>query len=260
MATNVMTGARPTAPMTREGRFFVALAATMAVFNLLGFSVQWLFGRSSFHAPPLIHAHALLFMGWVGFFVFQTTLGARGSLALHRRLGWIGAGWAAAMVVVGTVTTVLMVREGRAPFFFTPGYFLPMNVLGVASFGMLVAAAIRLHRRRDWHPRLMLGAMAGIMGPAFGRLLPMPLLVPWAGQAVLVAILLFPAAGAIRDRVRNGRVHPAWWWAMAVIVAAQLAATWLPPTGAGRALYAAVTRGAPGAAIDPLAYPAPPPA
>ncbi|KQT32929.1 hypothetical protein ASG29_10235 [Sphingomonas sp. Leaf412] len=247
-------------PMTRERRFFLVLALSMVAVNVLGFSVQFAFGRSSFHAPALVHAHALLFMGWVGFFAVQTTLGARGSLALHRRLGWVGAGWAIAMVVVGTVTTVVMVREGRAPFFFTPGYFLPMNVLGVVSFALLLAAAIRLRRRRDWHPRLVLSAMAGIMGPAVGRLLPMPLLVPWSGQAVMAAILLFPLTGAIRDRRRDGRVHPAWWWGMIVIVVTQLAATWLPPTRAGLALYSAVVAGSPGERIAPVAYPAPPPA
>ena len=258
MATQVHSVA-PSARLPADRRFFLWLAYAMAALNVAGFSMQWLMGRSSLHAPPLVHAHALVFMGWVGFFVVQTTLGARGSLALHRRLGWVGAGWAIVMVAVGTITTVVMVREGRAPFFFTPGYFLPMNVLGVLSFGVLLAAAIRLRARRDWHPRLVLSAMAGIMGPAFGRLLPMPLLVPFAGQTVMAAILLFPLAGAVRDLRREGRVHPAWWWGIGVIVVTQLAATWLPPTAAGLALYDAVTRGSPGAAVAPLVYPAPPP-
>lgn len=115
----------------------------MAALNVAGFSFQWFMGRSSFGAPPLVHVHAGVFFGWIALFVTQTALAARGSLVLHRRLGWVAAGWAAVMVVVGISLTTLMVRQGRAPFFFTPGYFLVMNSVAVLTFAGLVAAAIR---------------------------------------------------------------------------------------------------------------------
>lgn len=257
MATTTMaTGATPVA---RDHRFFLTIAIVMAAINVLGFSVQVAMGRSTFGAPPLVHLHAFVFFGWTALYLLQNALVATGSIVLHRRLGWIGAGWAAVMVVVGIVTTIVMVREGRAPFFFVPGYFLFMNSLSVLVFGGLVAAAIRLRRRTDWHRRLMVGGMAVIMGPAFGRLLPLPLMIPWAAWGVFVAIMFFPLAGMIHDLRRYGRVHPAWWWSIATLGAMQVSMGVIAWSPVGLATYRAVTSGSAGAAIAPLAYPPFPP-
>ena len=38
----------------------------MTLVLVAGFSVQLALGRSSFAAPPLVHAQAVVFMGWVG--------------------------------------------------------------------------------------------------------------------------------------------------------------------------------------------------
>src|SRR3546814_10307138 len=81
-------------------------------------------GRSTLRAPLHVHIHAWLFMGWTAFYVFQTHLITSGARAQHRRLGWIGAIWASLLVLVGIYTTVVLAREGRVPFFFTPAYFL----------------------------------------------------------------------------------------------------------------------------------------
>lgn len=245
-------------------RMFVWLALAMAATVVTGFSLQWLAGRSSFVAAPWrLHLHAMLFMGWVGLFVVQTLLAAgmagRGSLALHRRLGWLGAGWATAMVVVGIVTTVSMVRRAAVPFFFTPAYFLAMDGLAVLWFGGLVAAAIALRRRTAWHNRLMIVAMTILTGPAVGRLIPAPLLMPWVGLTVFAVILVFPVAGIVGDRVTRGRVHPAWWVGLAALATMQAAIELLPRSAAGLAAYRAVVHGSAGAAVDPRAYPPFPP-
>jgi hypothetical protein len=240
--------------VANDHRFFLWLAIAAAALNVAGFSVQLGFGRSSFGAPPLVHLHALVFFGWVALYLTQNALVAGGSIALHRRLGWVGAGWAVAMVVVGITITVVMVRAGRAPFFFLPASFLLMNPASVLCFAALVGAAIRLRRRTEWHRRLMACGMAAIMGPAFGRLLPMPLLIPYAIWGVFAAMMLFPLAGVIHDRRRHGRVHPAWWWGIAALTGNQLLIEALVATPIAPALYRAATANSPGAAIDPLAY------
>lgn len=261
MATRAMTGARSRA-FTAEQRLFLKLALAMAITIVAGFSLQWLTGRSSFtDAPVRLHVHAMLFMGWVGLYLTQTLLGVGaigpGSIALHRRLGWLGAGWATAMVVVGLYVTVGMVRRGAVPFFFTPAYFLFMDMLAVLVFAGLVTAAIVMRRRTAWHSRLMVCAMAVLTGPAIGRVVPVPLVMPWVGLTVFAFVILFPLAGMIADRRRYG-AHPAWLAGLATLVAMQFAIELLPRSAAGLAFYRAVTAGSPGAVVLPDAYPPPP--
>lgn len=241
--------------IARDDRFFLTMAIIMALINVAGFSLQLAMGRSSFVAPWTVHSHALIFFGWTAFYVLQSALVAGGSIALHRRLGWIGAGWAVVIVLVGIATTVMMVRRGTTPFFFQPAFFLFMNSLSVLAFGGLVTAAIRLRRRTDWHRRLLFCAMAVLTGPAWGRLLPMPLMIPWAAWGVFVAVMLFPLAGMIADKRRTGVVHRAWWWGAGAIMATQVAMGVVAFSAPGLMLYEAVTRGTPGVARPPLEFP-----
>lgn len=249
-------GARPIAD---DHKLFLTLAIAMAATIAAGFSFDLAVGRSSFAVPLHVHVHALVFFGWTALYVLQTALIAVRSRGLHRRLGWLGAGWAATVVAVGFYTTAVMVREGRVPFVFTPGFFLIMNALTALCFGGLVAAAIRLRRRTEWHRRLLTCAMATLTGPAFGRLLPLPLLIPYAGQYVFVATLIFPVWGMIADRRLHGRVHAAWWWGTAALAASQLLMILLAAGPLGSAIYTAATAGTPGDAVAPFVYPAFPP-
>ncbi len=243
----------------RDEGFFVRAAIAMAAIVAFAFSFHLAMGRSSFAAPFYVHVHAVLFMGWVAFYLLQNALIATGSTGLHKRLGWVGAGWAALLVVVGIFTTVVMARKGTTPFFFEPAYFLVMNSMTVLCFGALTAAAIVLRRRTDWHRRLHFCGMSFLIAPAFGRLLPLPLMIPWAGWAVFAAVLIFPVIGVVADLRRTGRVHPAWWWGIGAMVATQAAIGAIAYSPAGSAIHRAVTAGSPGAAIDPLAYPPMPP-
>lgn len=246
----------------REGRdrFFSGLAIAMAVTVVLGFSTQYMMGRSTFAARPIVHVHALAFMGWVALFTVQAQLGAGAETPrLHRRLGWVGAGWAVLLIAVACALIVDVTRRGTAPFFFQPQHFLLANPFTVFAFAGFTWAAIRLRRRTDWHRRLHICGTTMIMGPAFGRLLPMPLLEPWAFECGALAGLVFPAAGMIHDKLRYGRVHPAWLLAFVAIPGLLLAARLLAFSPAGDALYAAVTQGSPGAAVDGRAFAPPPP-
>lgn len=241
-----------------DHRFAATLAIAMAVVVVAGFSTQLALGRSTFGSPLRVHAHAVVFMGWVALFVAQTWLATRGPLALHRRLGWIAVGWMALMVATALTIILAGVRDGTVAFFFTPQHFLIANSGGLACFVALTGSAIVRRRETDWHARLHLCGMASLMGPAFGRLLPMPLLIPWAFEIAVAAGLVFPLAGALRDRRRLGRAHPAWWWGIGAIVAAVVLANLFARSPLGDAIYAGVTAGSPGASVPGLAYPAPP--
>jgi hypothetical protein len=249
------TLAEPLPGYGRDDRFFLTMAIAMTLTIVAGFSLQLAMGRSTFAAPPLVHLHAVVFFGWVALFVTQNVLVTRGSIALHRRLGWIGAGWVSAMIVLGIYTTVTMVRNGAAPFFFLPAYFLVMNTFAILCFGGLVAAAILLRKRTEWHRRLLFCAMATLTGPAFGRLLPMPLMIPYAEWGVFAAVLVWPMIAITADLRRRGHVHPALWWGTLTIVFVQVAMTLVAHSALGVTLYAVATSGYPGAEVAPLEFP-----
>lgn len=240
-----------------EVRFFLVIAVVMAAINIAGFSFFAAMGVSTFRAPIYVHVHAVLFMGWVLLFVVQVSL-ARGSPALHRKLGWVAAGWALAMVVVGTLTTIWTVQKGGVPFFFLPAQFLLMNPLSVVLFAALLIGGIVKRRDREWHPRLIVCGMAAIMGPAFGRLLPAPLLMYGMLTAVFIGMIAFPIAGIIRDKIGRGRVHPAWWLGLAALGLLQLATETLGRSTLAAAVYDRTVAGSPGALQPALVYPAPP--
>lgn len=222
------------------------------------FLLHFAMGRSTFAAPLLVHLHAVVFMGWVALYVAQNAFAVSGAMPLHRRLGWIGAGWVVLMVILGTAATVAMVRRGQAPFFFQPVQFLVLNPIAILTFAGLTAAAITLRRRTSWHRRLHYCGMAMLLAPAFGRLLPMPLLVPWAYEATVIGTLALPVIGMAADARRGGAVHPAWWWGVAVMLGSVLLTETISTGPAGEALYRAVTAGSPGASVSPFAYPPPP--
>lgn len=243
----------------RDDRFFLIAAVMMTLVIFSGFSFQLAMGRSSFASPPLVHAHALVFMGWVVLFLLQNIFVATGRTALHRRLGWIGAGWIVAMVILGFLVTLRMVRGGTVPFFFQPVNFLIFDPVAVLTFAGLTIAAIINRRRTSWHRRLHYCAMSMLLGPAFGRLLPLPLLAPWAYEATFAALMLFPIAGVIADYRRSGSVHPAWRWGIGTMVASLLLTNAISYSPLGTAIYRMATAGSAGATIDPLAFPPPPP-
>jgi len=238
--------------------FFLGMAIAMAAINVIAFSFFAVMGMSSFRAPAYIHAHAVLFMGWVGLIVAQAWLAASGRVALHRPLGWLAVGWALVMVVVGTTTTIFSLQRGFIPFFFTPAQFLVLNPLSVLVFaGLLIAGFVR-RRDRLWHPRLILCGMAAIMGPAFGRVLPAPLLMYSMVWAIFACMIAFPLVGAARDWIKRGRVHPAWLVGLVALTLMQLGIETVGRSAWAAALHGQVTAGTPGAALAPLDYPPPP--
>lgn len=242
-----------------DDRFFLIMALVMAAVIFIGFSTHLAMGRSTFARPLIVHAHAVVFMGWVVLYLLQNIFVNRGSMALHRTLGWIGAVWIIAMIGLGTTVTVLMVQNGNVPFFFTPVSFLVFDPMTVLTFAGLSYAAIGLRKQTGWHRRLHLCGMALLTGPAISRLSPAPLLMPWAYEAAFVPTLIFPLAGMIADLRRSGRVHPAWWWGVGVMIGMMLVTNAIIYSGLGEAIYHAVTAGTPGATIAPMAFGAFPP-
>jgi hypothetical protein len=216
---------------SRERLFFLVMAIAIAATVSAGFSLFLAAGISSFHSPWWVHVHAVTFMTWIGFYVLQNTLVFRNDITLHRRLGRLGAIYAIWMVVVGLVLTPLTLAVKRSPPFFTPAYFLALDLVNIACFGALLYAAIHNRRRTDWHRRLMLCATICVIAPALGRLVVLS--GNTATAPVLVALLLvYIAVAMLFDWANRGRIHAAYFWGAGVLVlmavAAELLAAFAP--------------------------------
>ena len=243
---------------TSDDRFFLRAAIVMTLIVVAGFSFHLAMGRSTFSAPLRVHLHAVLFMGWTGIFLLQSIFATTGRMALHKALGWIAAFWLIPVFISGFVVTVEMVQNGFVPFFFRPVQFLVFDPLTVVAFAGLTIAAIQLRRRTDWHRRLHFCGMALLLAPPFGRLLPLPLMQPWAWEGCFAVGLLFPIVGAWADYRRTGGVHPAWKFGIGAMVATFVLIEVVTYSPLGLSIYDWVTEGTPGELIAPLDFPPPP--
>lgn len=238
----------PKAAASGEGtRFFVIMAFVMAGVIVAGFSFNLAMGRSSFAAPLAFHVHGLIFMGWLALYLAQVVTIATGRVALHRQLGRLAYLWVPAMIAAGTMIILVSLRASGGPFFFAQNEFLISNLAGLAVFGVLALWALRVRRHSGWHRRLMLVAMSALTGPGLGRLLPMPLFIPYAWPIAVGASFIFGVIAMIADGRRHGRVHPAYWWGMGVNVGGFLASMALAYSPLGYAITAWVLAGTPGA-------------
>jgi hypothetical protein len=214
METVALSGA---SAESRERLFFLIMASAIALTVLVAFSLFYLAGISSLGSPWWVHVHGVTFMGWIGLYVLQNTLVFKGDIALHRRLGRLGAAYVVWMVIVGLVLTPLTLAVGRSPPFFTPAYFLALDWVNIGVFGALVYAALRNRHRTDWHRRLMLCATVCVIAPAWGRLIVL------SGTAMTAtvnvgALLLYVVAAMLFDWGNRGRVHPAYGWGAGALV------------------------------------------
>ena len=183
-----------------------------------------------------VHLHGWTFFAWYVFLVVQSALAHSRRVSLHRTLG--GLSIALASLMVGTGLLVLGVRMADAldtgnPFWSASG---PGVFATLVLFAAFYTAALGMHRRPDWHKRLMIVASVGGMGAATFRLC-MVLFGPdsamWLG---LLGSNLFIVAGIVRDRLSDKRVHPAWWTGLSTCVALEAGALLLTPTPLGQAV------------------------
>ena len=240
MATNVEDVALAAHPPTRGYRadqgFFTRFQIVLALLILCGFAQFAMRGFVDVRAVPLLtHLHGVLMVGWLALAVVQNLLAGRGELRAHRKLGWAAAALVAGIAVLGVTVGFGAIAGQRVPPFFSNAYFLALTTLEPLAFAALVAWAVTLRRKTEWHRRLMLGASVVILEPALGRLLPMPLMGGWGEWAILAVQLLVLAVLARHDRKVLGSVHPATLALMAIVAlihVAVFALSLFPPVAA----------------------------
>lgn len=210
----------PNSKYLNDQAFFVRFGVAMVAVIFLGF-FQWQ-ARGMVDVPSVpfwVHVHGGFMVAWLGLFVAQLTLVNRGKMDLHRKLGWLSTAVIAGVIVTGVFTGYKAVELHRVPPFFDDAYFLGLTIVEPTVFAALVAAGVALRRKTDWHRRLMMGGTIVILEPAFGRLLPMPLLGGWGEWLIMAIQLCFVGVLASHDFRRRGEVHPATLAVAATVVA-----------------------------------------
>ena len=92
--------------------FYFCMSLLIAVVVVYGFSQT--IGHNLLHASPLppfiLTIHAIVFPGWVLFFILQSALVRTRNVPLHRTLGWFGLALGIGILVLGYVTATTMDR------------------------------------------------------------------------------------------------------------------------------------------------------
>lgn len=228
-------------------RFFTIMAFVMGLTIVGGFSLQLAMGRSTFDVPWPYHLHGVLFMGWIGLYLAQAVTISAGNRSLHATLGKLAYAYVPAMVAAGTIIMITVARTNGGPFFFAVNEFFISNLALLWCFGGLAFWALSRRRYTGWHRRLMLVAMTVLTGPGLGRILPLPLMIPYSWTITIAATCIFPLIGIIADLRSRGSVHPAYWWGLGVYLGTFAVSMALAFSPIGYALTEWLIAGTPGA-------------
>jgi hypothetical protein len=228
--------------------FYGGMAIAMAAVVFSGFAPTYymkFFGDgaratvSGGPFTPLVHLHGALFTGWVLLFIAQTALVASHRLTVHRRLGVAGAVLAAAMILVGTSTAIATAKRGGAPVGVDPLAFLAIPIFDMVLFATFVTTALVLRRKKETHKRLMLLAYISIIVAAVARL---PGVIPLGPLAFFGMGYFLVVVAVIYDLVSRRRVHKAYLWGGALMVASVPLRLAISDTGLWKAFARALTQ------------------
>jgi hypothetical protein len=227
----------------RERLFYVGMALAILITVFAGFSRSY-FLKAQFGTPPLsllLHVHGLVFTSWILLFLTQTTLVAARRTDIHRRLGVFGGVLAALVVIVGTTTAIIRVKQGATVPGVPPLSFLAVPLFDMVVFAILISAALYYRRRADVHKRLMTLATIALLPAPIARL---PLeMIREGGLPVIFGLAdLFLVICLIYDLIIWRKIHRATAWGGLIILASQPLRLVLSGTTAWLALAGWLTR------------------
>jgi hypothetical protein len=208
-----------------DRRFYLGAGLVALGLVFWGFAPTY-YLKLIFGAPQLstrLHIHAAVMTAWLVLFFVQAGLISAQRTQWHRRLGTIGVAVAIGVVLVGSTTTINAAArevghhsaEANARVM-----VLCLELVQMALFAGLVAAAIGMRRRPDYHKRLLLLATACMLPSAFSRI-PLNLTFMVSGNvSILLLFDLCVIVAVLIDTLRNRGLHPAFGWGGLIAVAA----------------------------------------
>ena len=146
-----------------------------------------------------------MFTAWIALMVIQPMLIASRNLALHRKLGYFGAGVAAAMIVLGNLAAVAAMHGGFRGLG-DPYVFYAVPFFAINSFAVTVFFAVRWRNFADTHKRLILLSNSALLGAAIARI-PLATIQGGAPFTFIFGPDLIILAGMVYDW-RDARARP----------------------------------------------------
>ena len=199
--------------------FYLCMSLVLAALVILGFSRTA--NANLFHANPprplLLWIHGAAFSTWMIFVIAQSALVRTRKVSVHRLLGWLGAGLATVMVMLGFAIAVVMTRFDTAVLQ-QKGVdaFLSVPFVDMIIFGSCIAMAIYWRKKPEYHRRLVFVASCQLVDAAIGRF-----------DFMFYHNLFYPALdciivlGMVRDWVVDNRVHKVYLYALPSLIVVQ---------------------------------------
>jgi hypothetical protein len=162
--------------------FFLLVLAAIWGGVLAGFVPDSLSHLAGKHVPfaPIVHVHAIVYVGWMVLLTTQLSLIRSGRVALHKRLGLLGAAMIPIMLVLGPVTSFIMTQRELGTPDSDPA-FLILPWLSATSFAAISLTGLAYRGNAAIHKRLMLLGTVVLSDAGFGRWLG-PQLGPLLGH------------------------------------------------------------------------------
>ena len=215
--------ATPRVPSRVNDRRLYLLAAILTpLIVFAGFARTYylkpLFGTPDI-AGRIVHLHGIVMTAWVVLFVAQVSLVATRRTKIHQRLGILGAGLAALVVIVGVLTALYAAARGA-----TPGppalSFLIIPLGDMLIFSILISLALYYRRKLHVHKRLMLLAGINLLTPAIARI-PLDFIIN-GGPLVFFGLTdLCLLACVAFDTIKHRRLHPVFLWGTIFVIGMQ---------------------------------------
>jgi hypothetical protein len=170
-----MTAPAIAAPATLRGfrpsfQFWMILAMCFFVFGGFGMHSFVPALRGNFPpAPPVVHLHALVFIGWMLLLLVQSALVGAGNVRLHRALGTWGIAQGTATILIGLMMQLVASGRGLAAGRPAGTDGLYLGLLAFLGFAAMFALAIRNRARPEIHRPMILFAMLPVIPPGVNR-------------------------------------------------------------------------------------------
>lgn len=205
-----------------EKPLYTWAALTIVVIVFTGFArtyyLKALFGTPVL--PGLLHLHGFMMTAWFFTLVLQVRLIAAGRVDIHRRVGVFGAILAMLVVVVGVTTAITAAHLGHTPGP-PPLVFLVIPLGDMVVFPALVGAGIFFRHRSDFHKRIMLLSSLSLLTAAIARI-PLDFIANGGLPLFFGLTDLCIVFSVAYDTLKRRRLHPAFGWGFAVILASQV--------------------------------------
>jgi hypothetical protein len=159
--------------------FYTSAAALLLVLMVLGFQHFYLHGKAypgRELTPPirnLLILHGIGMSAWMLLFLVQPLLIVTGNRRFHRMLGYMGAGLAACIVILGfrlgIEATLISPPELRI-WGLSPKQFMAVPIVSILIFAGFVGIGVWQRRRPEVHRPMMLLASLAAMSAAVSRI------------------------------------------------------------------------------------------